>query len=89
MICYYAGRSNVFQDAYGNLLFFKYKNFTYNEGVYTFDVVDVIHSVIYVTFNGLVEVEDITYTYMDNIVTIIDPLHQLQDQSSIIVAYLR
>jgi hypothetical protein len=89
MISYYAGRSNVFQDAYGNLLFFEYKNFTYNEGDFTFDVGDAIHSVIYVTANGLVQEEDVGYTVNGSVVTLIDPLHQLVDQDSIIVTYLR
>jgi hypothetical protein len=89
MISYYAGRSNVFQDAYGNLLFFEYKNFTYNEGDYTFDVGDLINSVIYVTANGLVQEENIGYTVAGSVVTLIDPLHQLIDQDSIIITYLR
>jgi len=89
MISYYAGRSNVFQDAYGNLLHFEYQNFTYNEGDYTFDVGDVINSVIYVTANGLVQIEDVGYTFTGSIVTLLDPYSQLIDQDSIIIAYLR
>jgi hypothetical protein len=89
MISYYAGRSNVFQDAYGNLLFFENKNFTYNGSDLTFDVGDIIVSMIYVTANGLVQEEDIGYTFSGSIVTLIDSQHQLIYDDSIIIAYLR
>ena len=59
-VSYYAGRSNVFQDAYGNLLFLETENFTYS-GNLTFTVLNEIHSVIYVEINGLVDEEDVGF----------------------------
>lgn len=89
MISYYAGRSNVFQDAYGNLLFFEVKNFIYDGATLTFDVVDNIDNVIYVTANGLVQEEGIGYTYEGTIVTIYDPTYQLYEGNTITIGYLR
>jgi len=59
-VSYYAGRSNVFQDAYGNLLFLETENFIYS-GNLTFTVLNEIHSVIYVEINGLVDEEDVGF----------------------------
>jgi len=55
MVVYYAGRSNVFKDAYGNLLYLEVENFIYS-GDTTFTVKNIINSMIYVTINGLVDV---------------------------------
>jgi hypothetical protein len=55
MVVYYAGRSNVFKDAYGNLLFLEVENFIYDGLSSTFTVDNIINSIIYVTVNGLVE----------------------------------
>ena len=59
-VSYYAGRSNVFQDAYGNLLFLETENFVFT-GDLTFTVLNEIHSVIYVEINGLVDEEGIGF----------------------------
>ena len=56
MVVYYAGRSNVFKDAYGNLLFLEVENFTYDGSSLTFTVNNIINSMIYTTINGLVDV---------------------------------
>jgi hypothetical protein len=61
MVTYYAGRSNVFQDAYGNLLFLEHENFEYNGSSLTFTTQNPIDSVMYVEINGLVEEEDIDF----------------------------
>ena len=57
MVVYYAGRSNVFKDAYGNLLFLEVQNFTYDGSSLTFTVNNIINSMIYVTINGLIDVD--------------------------------
>lgn len=61
MVVYYAGRSNVFKDAYGNLLFLEVENFTYDGSSLTFTVNNIINSIIYVTINGLVDVSGEAY----------------------------
>lgn len=70
-ISYYAGRSNVFQDAYGNLLFLESENFIYT-GDTTFTVQNVINSVIYVEINGLVDEEGVGFVVSsDNQITLL------------------
>ena len=70
-ISYYAGRSNVFQDAYGNLLFLETENFIYT-GDTSFTVQNIIHSVIYVEINGLVDQEGIGFAVSaDNQITLL------------------
>ena len=66
MVSYYAGRSNVFQDAYGKLLFLESEIFHYDgpnmySGSTGFTVLNVIDSVIYVAVNGLVQEEDVGF----------------------------
>jgi hypothetical protein len=61
MVVYYAGRSNVFKDAYGNLLFLEVENFTYDGSSLTFTVNNIINSVVYTTINGLVDVNGDAY----------------------------
>jgi len=56
MIVYYPGRSDVFKDAYGNLLFMEVEHFEYDGTSETFTVNHVIHDVIYVVINGLVDI---------------------------------
>jgi hypothetical protein len=89
IISYYAGKSNVFQDSFGNLLFYEIKNFTYDGVNLTFDVIDRIVDVIFITANGLVQEEGVGYTFSNNIVTIYDPISQLYPGNSITVGYLR
>jgi hypothetical protein len=98
MVSYYAGRSNVFQDAYGSLLFLESENFTYNDGTIfagstTFTVQHVIDSVIYLDINGLVEEEGDGFVIGEkgtNTVSI-HPTndHPLVSPSNITVTYLR
>ena len=61
MISYYAGRSNVFQDAYGNLLFFEAEHFVYDGSSLIFTVLNPIDSILYLEINGLVEEEHIGF----------------------------
>ena len=56
MIVYYPGRSDVFKDAYGNLLFMEVEHFVYDGTSETFTVNHIIHDVIYVVINGLVDI---------------------------------
>jgi len=56
MVVYYAGRSNVFKDSYGNLLFLEVENFDYDGSTLTYTVNNIINSMIYTTINGLVDV---------------------------------
>lgn len=56
MVVYYAGRSGVFKDAYGNLLFLEVETFTYDGSTLTFTVNNIINSIIYVAINGLVDI---------------------------------
>jgi hypothetical protein len=62
MVVYYAGKSNVFKDSYGNLLSLKVQYFTYDGSSLTFTVDNVINSMVYVTINGLVDVSGDGYT---------------------------
>jgi len=62
MVVYYAGKSNVFKDSYGNLLFLEVENFVYDGSTLTFTVNNVINSMIYTTINGLVDVSGDGYT---------------------------
>jgi hypothetical protein len=61
MVVYYAGRSNVFKDSYGNLLFMQVENFVYDGTTLTFTVNHVIDSIIYVAINGLVDIDGAGY----------------------------
>jgi hypothetical protein len=96
MISYYAGRSNVFQDAYGQLLFLETENFDYDgntmySGSYSVTVTKKINSIIYVDINGLVDEEGdgfaITGDYQITIYPTSD--HPLIGPSKIGVTYLR
>lgn len=62
MVSYYAGRSNVFQDAYGNLLFLEHENFVYDGSSLTFTTANPINNVLYVEINGLVDEEGVGFT---------------------------
>ena len=66
MVVYYAGKSNVFKDSYGNLLAMRVENFMYDGTSPTFTVNNVINSVIYVTINGLVDINGDGYTVGPN-----------------------
>jgi len=66
MVVYYAGRSNVFKDAYGNLLTLHVENFTYDGSSLTFTVNNIINSMIYVTINGLVDITGEAYNIGPN-----------------------
>ena len=57
MVVYYAGRSNVFKDAYGNLLFLSVEQFEYDGSTLVFDMANIIESMIYVAINGLVDID--------------------------------
>lgn len=61
MVVYYAGRSNVFKDSYGNLLFMEVESFVYDGSTLTFTVNNIINSMIYVTINGLVDLDGTGY----------------------------
>jgi hypothetical protein len=97
MVSYYAGRSNVFMDAYGTLLFLETENFVY-EGptIYsgstaTFTVLNNIDSVIYVDINGLVDEEGHGFAVTDtNQVTLYPTdITPLVSGSRIGICYLR
>ena len=62
MVVYYAGKSNVFKDSYGNLLSMSVENFMYDGTSETFTVNNVINSMVYVTINGLVDINGDGYT---------------------------
>ncbi len=62
MIVYYAGKSNVFKDSYGNLLSLKVENFMYDGSSLTFTVNNVINSMVYMTINGLVDINGDGYS---------------------------
>ena len=62
MVVYYAGKSNVFKDSYGNLLAMEVENFMYDGTSETFTVNNVINSMVYVTINGLVDINGDGYT---------------------------
>jgi hypothetical protein len=61
MVSYYAGRSNVFQDAYGNLLFLEHENFVYDGSSLTFTTKNIINNILYVEINGLVDQEGVGF----------------------------
>jgi hypothetical protein len=67
-ILYYAGKSNVFQDSYGRLLFLATQYFVYDDSL-TFTVDHQIADVIYVETNGLVEEDGNGFTWSGNQVT--------------------
>jgi hypothetical protein len=96
MISYYAGRSNVFQDAYGRLLFLETENFQYDgptlySGSTTFTVQNVINSIVYVDVNGLVdeEGEGFAITASNQITIFASPDHPLITLSKVGITYLR
>lgn len=68
-ILYYAGKSNVFQDSYGRLLFIANQYFEYDGSSLTFTVDHQIVDVIYVETNGLVEEDGNGFTWSGNQVT--------------------
>jgi len=67
-ILYYAGKSNVFQDSHGRLLFLATQYFIYDDSL-TFTVDHQIADVIYVETNGLVEEDGNGFTWTGNQVT--------------------
>lgn len=88
MVVYYAGRSNVFKDAYGNLLFMEVEYFTYDGTSLTFTVNNIINSMIYVAINGLVDINGDGYDIGPNpnqITFNYEPV----DGSRISICYLR
>jgi len=87
MICYYAGRSNVFQDAYGNLLFLEHENHEYNGSSLVFTTLNPIDSILYVEINGLVQEEHVDFevTAINQITFLAD----LQMPSRVGISYLR
>ena len=66
MIVYYEGRSNVFQDTYGRLLFLEVDNFIYDGSTLTFNLLNNIESMIYLTINGLVDIDGSGYNILGN-----------------------
>lgn len=57
-VVYYPGRCDkAFKDVYGNSLFMEVEHFTYDGTSDTFTVNHIIHDVIYVIVNGLVDVD--------------------------------
>lgn len=68
-ILYYAGKSNVFQDSFGRILFIANQYFVYDGLSLTFTVDHEIVDVIYVETNGLVEEEGEGFTFSGNEVT--------------------
>ena len=70
---YYAGRSGVFYDNYGEILRLTHQNFVYTDSQ-TFTVSNDIKSVVYIEINGLVDEIEIGYEISGtNTVTLIDP----------------
>lgn len=84
MISYYAGRSNVFQDSYGNLLQLETETFTYTNNL-TFNLNHQINAMIYVTVNGMVQDEGAGYTTSASSIT----LSWSPDNANVLVCYLR
>lgn len=85
-ILYYAGKSNVFQDSYGRLLFLATQYFVYDGTSLTFTVDHEIADIIYVETNGLVEEDGVGYTWSGNQITyLFEPI----PGSRIGVVYLR
>lgn len=68
-VLYYAGKSNVFQDSFGRILFIANQYFVYDGLSLTFTVDHEIVDVIYVETNGLVEEEGEGFTFSGNDVT--------------------
>jgi hypothetical protein len=87
MIVYYAGRSNVFQDAYGRLLFLEVDNFIYDGSTLSFTLVNNIESMIYLTINGLVDIDGSGYNITTNNQITLTSAPQLNAKIS--VCYLR
>jgi len=84
-VSYYAGRSNIFQDSYGNLLFLEMETFTYTNSL-NFTVNHNIDSIMYLTVNGLIDNEGVGYSVSGNTVTL---LTAPVDDSIITISYLR
>jgi len=85
-ILYYAGKSNVFQDSYGRLLFLSTQYFVYDGSSLIFTVDHEISDIIYVETNGLVEEDGDGYTWNGNQITY---LYEPIIGSRIGVVYLR
>lgn len=71
MISYYPGKSDVFQDSYGRILFVDYQNFIYNGSSLIFTVSHEITSVLYVEINGLVDEDGVGFTFNGSEVTLL------------------
>lgn len=86
-ISYYPGRSNVFQDAYGRLLFLETENFTYDDSSLVLTLNNNIDSIMFVSINGILEDENQGYVISStNQITL---LSSPVIGSKIIVSYLR
>jgi len=72
MISYYAGKSDIFQDSYGRILFLEHQNFTYNGPSPSFTVGHNIEDVLYVEINGLVDEEGIGFSFSGTQITLLD-----------------
>lgn len=66
VICYYAGRTNTFIDAYGKPLFLETESFEYNGGSYVFTTKNQINSIIHLEINGIVDEEGVNYNITGN-----------------------
>lgn len=86
MILYYAGRSNVFQDSFGRILFYTTQNFVYDGSSQSFSLDNEAADIIYVEINGLVEEIGVGYTFENNQITL---THPPVVGSRVGVAYLR
>lgn len=62
MITYYAGKSDIFQDSYGRLVYVADEYFVY-DGNLTFTVSSDIVDILYLEINGLVDVEGEGFTF--------------------------
>lgn len=67
-IHYYAGKTEVFQDSYGRILYPANQYFIF-DGNLTFTVDHIISDIIYVETNGLIEEESNGFTWSGNQVT--------------------
>ena len=71
MICYYPGRYESFVDSFGNILYLDHQNFIYDGSSLSFTVQYEIKSVIYTEVNGLVDEEQVGFTYSGSQVTLL------------------
>ena len=72
-ISYYAGRNAVFVDNYGKPLFLDSQKFVYDGSTLTFNVGNLINSIIHVEINGLVDEDGRGFAVSgDNTVTLLD-----------------